>query len=145
MRDRVEDRRFKRLKLLEPVPGLLLLGDVHRVAQHGPSSAVVDRCHRFQNPFRPAVAGDDPELVGRKALPLQHPNRIFPSRHPVYGMDQTQRIHPEHLLFGITGIFLNVRVGELEFAVLEDVNPRLGAVCQGPVKVFVKGMRLAHR
>ena len=143
--DRIEDRRFERLQLLEAVPGLLLLGDVHGVPEDGRPAAVVDRRHRLQDPLRPAVAGDDPEFVGRKALSLQHPDGVLARRHPVDGMDEAERIHPEHLLLGVAGVFLDVGVGELEFSVLEDVDARLGAVRQGSVEVFVKRACLAHQ
>ncbi len=138
MGDGVQDGGLEGLQLFQAVAGLLLLGHVHGVAQNRRPAVVGDGGDRFENPLDPAVAGDDPEFVRRKPLPLEHPDGVLPGLGAVHGMDDADGVHPQHLGLRVACVILDVGVHELELAVLHDVDAGLGTVGERLVEVFVE-------
>ena len=138
LRNRVENRRFQRLQLLQAPSGFLAFGDVHGIAQNGPPPLESDGHGGFHDPLDPSVFRDNPKFIGGKALPFQHHDRIFGGSSPVFRQDERRGAHLQKLFFGIARVIQKVGIDELKLSVLHDVAADLRAVRQNLVQVFFR-------
>jgi len=134
--DRVENGGFQRFELLQAPAGLLAFGDVHGIAQDGPTPLEGDGHGGFHDPLDPPVLRDNSELIGGKALPLQHHDRAFGCPAPVFRQDERRGAHLQKFFFRIARVIQKVGIDELKPSVLHDVAADLRAVCQNLVQVF---------
>jgi len=132
----LEERPVPGLGLLQARLGPLLLRDVHGVAEDGRLTVQRDGGHRFEDPADAALAGDDPELVGRGPLAAEHGPGIFFDGLAVLGINHEARFPADELPGRVARVGGGVGVDEAEPAVLDDVDSGDGLLRQGPEEVL---------
>jgi len=141
--DRIQDGGLESLQLRQLGPRCDLPGHVHGVAQHGPLPPVVYGRDRLGDPTQIPVLADRHELVGVRALALEHGDGILADPLSMIGMDEGHGGHPDELVAVVPPVTGRVRVDEPELAVLQDVDARSRGALQAAIEPLLeKAVRL---